>query len=88
MVPDSRVDGNGSIELKVYHFSGVQAALSVESGDGSRSGLLGPAEDVTSCFINNLLDIRTGTVLGIFFGSISLIIGIAVLSVIIRKKTS
>ena len=58
MVPGSRVNGNGRIELKVYHFSGIQAAVvqqavpPVDGGDGSDD----PADDMASCFIRLLVE--------------------------------
>lgn len=57
MVPGSRVNGANRIQLKVYHFSGIQAALFGEGG-GSSSGFTGdgdePPEEVGSCWIDTL----------------------------------
>jgi hypothetical protein len=57
MVPGSRVNASGSIQLKIYHFSGIQAAVlersvgGVDTGDDSDEA---PEEDVANCFIRTV----------------------------------
>jgi len=65
MVPGSRVNGNGRIELKIYHFSGLQTALLGEgtgggSGGSRANGNALPEEEVGSCFITDMLGLKTG----------------------------
>ena len=50
MVPGSRVNATGSIQLKIYHFSGIQAAV-VDRGAGGTGGDEVPEEEVANCFI-------------------------------------
>ena len=52
MVPGSRVNASGQIELKIYHFSGIQAAVVERSaGGGGTDADEAPEEDVANCFI-------------------------------------
>jgi hypothetical protein len=57
LVPRSRVNSTGKIEFKIYHFSGIQAAL-VDRGAGggvtTDDGV--PEEEVANCFIRTILD--------------------------------
>ncbi len=53
MVPGSRVNSSGKIELKIYHFSGIQAAVidrGVVGVDAAGDDEV-PEEDVANCFI-------------------------------------
>jgi Purple acid Phosphatase, N-terminal domain len=57
MVPGSRVNESGSVQLKIWHFSGIQTAVSDSGstgGGGDNSGGGDPADDVANCFINML----------------------------------
>ena len=57
MVPGSRVNATGSIQLKVYHFSGIQAAVVDRSAVGAVSSSdADPEEEVANCFIRTILD--------------------------------
>jgi len=60
MVPGSRVNDADSIELKIWHFSGVQVALVDRSpaggGGNTRDDEGDPEEDVAECFIKTILD--------------------------------
>jgi len=90
MVPGSRRNDNGKIVFKVYHFSGIQTALlDVGAGADSRSGgdVTAPQEEVGSCFIGDLLDLKTGIVYGTLFITIILILGGGMIAVNKRKKT-
>ena len=51
-VPGSRINGKDRVEIKVYHFSGVQAAIIEEGIDGSGT-VSGKAE--TSCFVEAVM---------------------------------
>ena len=52
MVPGSRVNSSGKIEFKIYHFSGIQAAVVDRGASGKDSGDDGaPEEEVANCFI-------------------------------------
>jgi hypothetical protein len=58
MVPVSRVNASGSIQLKIWHFSGIQAAIVSSAADTDNGGDKGGGDetpdDVANCFINNL----------------------------------
>jgi hypothetical protein len=57
MVPGSRVNASGSIQLKIYHFSGIQAAVLERSAGGvDTDGDSDEAqeEDVANCFIRTV----------------------------------
>ena len=60
MVPDSRVNATGSIQLKIWHFSGIQAAVVSSTGGGGDGGDTGDdeivPEEVGECFITSIFN--------------------------------
>ena len=95
MVPDSRTNGDGRVEFKVHHFSGLQTALldegtdgtdGTDGGGGGGDGI-SPTDEVGSCFMENLIDFNTSLVFGIFLLTIVVIIVGDLSATIKRKKT-
>jgi hypothetical protein len=56
LVPGSRVNAGGSIQLKIRHFSGIQiaAAIPTQVGGGGEDAEVPQEDDVGSCFIKTL----------------------------------
>ncbi len=87
MVPDSRVDGSGVIQLKVRHFSGVHTAVvSTGSGGGGGGDDIVPPDDVGTCLVNSMFQYDFGRLYDVLFFAGLLLIGGGIVILMRRRK--